>query len=109
MAKKWSANLQTVIFRASVRNCCLETIALAQRGWAGYNRDMGTWDEAIGKTVGRRVNAESSIPEAAALLETIARLVPPGICPKGVWRFRTFEEADEWALTQAARSPESRS
>ena len=70
---------------------------------------MGTWDEPVGKSVGRRVGAESPLPEAAALLETIARLMPSGICPKGVWRFKSFEEADAWALTQAARNPASRS
>jgi len=67
------------------------------------------WDENIGKTVGRRISAETSISEAAVLLETIASLMPSGVCPKGVWRFRTFEEADDWALTQAARNPASRS
>ena len=70
---------------------------------------MGTWDEDIGKTVGRRVGAETSISEAAVLLKTIADLMPAGVCPKGVWRFKSFEEADDWALTQAARNPASRS
>jgi hypothetical protein len=70
---------------------------------------VGTWDEHAGKTVGRRVPAENSISDAAALLETIAGLMPSGICSRGVWRFKTFEEADEWALKQAARNPASRS
>lgn len=70
---------------------------------------MGMGDESVGKSVGRRVRAESTVAEAAVLLETIARLMPSGICPKGVWRFRSFEEADEWALTRAARNPASRS
>ena len=70
---------------------------------------MGTWDEDfIGKTVGRRVSAETPIAEAAVLLKTIADLMPAGVCPKGVWRFKTFEEADDWALTQAARNPARR-
>ena len=70
---------------------------------------MGTWDEPVGKAVGRRVSAETPISEAAALLKTIAGLMPSGVCPKGVWRFKSFEEADQWALTQAARNPASRS
>lgn len=70
---------------------------------------MGTWDEHIGKSVGRRVSAESSLSEAATLLKTIAGLMPSGVCPRGVWRFKTFEEADEWALKQAARNRASRS
>ena len=69
---------------------------------------MGTWDEKIGKTVGRRVNVESPLSEAEALLGTIAYLMPSGICPRGVWRFKTFEEADAWAMTQAARNPAPR-
>lgn len=69
---------------------------------------MGTWDEAVGKAVGRRVSAQTPISEAAALLDTIADLMPSGICPRGVWRFNTFEEAEEWAMTQAARNPASR-
>lgn len=82
---------------------------LAFRAGASYTLGMGTWDEPVGKAVGRRVSAESSLPEAAVLLQTIAQLMPAGICAKGVWRFKSFEEADEWALTQAARNPGSRS
>lgn len=66
---------------------------------------MGTWDEKAGKSVGRSVPTESTVAESSELLKTISRLVPPGICPKGVFRFKSFEEADEWAMTQAARNP----
>ncbi|NNN04972.1 MAG: hypothetical protein HKL90_03635 [Elusimicrobia bacterium] len=63
---------------------------------------MGTWDEEVGKTVGRRVAAEATIQDAAVLLDTIAEIMAAGICPRGVWRFKTFEEADDWTLLQAA-------
>lgn len=64
---------------------------------------MGTWDERVGRAVGRRVPVENSIADAAILLDTITRLMPAGICARGVWRFDSFEEADEWTLSQAAR------
>ncbi|MBI4424850.1 MAG: hypothetical protein HY554_14050 [Elusimicrobia bacterium] len=70
---------------------------------------MGTWDEPVGKVVGRHVSEEAPIADAAALLATLGRLMPSGVCPRGVWRFKSFEEADEWALTQAARNREPRS
>ena len=70
---------------------------------------MGIWDEPVGRTVGRRVSAETSIEDAAVLLETLARLARFGVCRRGVWRFKTFEEADEWALTQMGRHPAFRS
>lgn len=64
---------------------------------------VGTFDERIGKTVTRRTGTPDAIKDAAILLDTISRLRPGPICPKGVWRFRTFEEADAWALKMIAR------
>ena len=86
----------------------LEMMSLASPGPARYNQIVGTWDEEAGKTVGRRVSAATPIADAAALLTTLSRLMPRAVCPKGVWRFNSFEEADQWALNQAARSPAPR-
>ena len=69
---------------------------------------MGTFDEAVGKTVTRRAGPGDPVADAAILLDTIARLCPGGICPKGVWRFRTFDEADRWALSRIANVPAPR-
>lgn len=66
---------------------------------------MGTFDENVGKTVSRRAGTGDPIEDAAILLETIAALRGPGLCPRGVYRFHTFEEADQWALKMSARSP----
>ncbi len=65
---------------------------------------MGDFDEAVGKVVTRRALAGDPIVNARILLDTIAKLQGGRVAPKGVWRFRTFEEADLWALDQIART-----
>lgn len=64
---------------------------------------MGGFDENVGKLVTRRRQGGDLLADAAILLATIARLRGP-MAPRGVWRFRTFEEADEWALSQLAHT-----
>ncbi len=51
-------------------------------------------EEFIGKTVGRRVP-----PSGAGLQKTLNQVMAGqkrGICPRGVYRFKTHEEADAW-------------
>lgn len=56
-------------------------------------------EEFIGKTVGRRVP-----PSGAGLQKTLNQVMAGqqrGICPRGVYRFKTHEEADEWMTKHA--------
>lgn len=55
------------------------------------------------KTVGRR-RLQGGLVTAAGLLEIAARLrgAKPFV-PKGVHRFTTFEESDEWFLTMLTK------
>jgi hypothetical protein len=63
-------------------------------------------EEKIGKTVGRRVALHDAfrfgmgMQQAAIELE---RAMRRSLCPKGVFRFRTHEEADEWMVKMLAR------
>ncbi|MBI4678428.1 MAG: hypothetical protein HY748_12680 [Elusimicrobia bacterium] len=66
---------------------------------------MGDFDEIVGKVVTGRRLAGDPIVNARILLDTISRLQGGRVAPKGVWRFKTFEEADQWALDQIARTP----
>jgi len=53
----------------------------------------------------RRQRPTPSWEEANRWLHTIAELRQgKGICPKGVYRFKTFEEADEWMNRMLALS-----
>lgn len=65
---------------------------------------MSPFDDPGGKTVGRRGGSDP-LSDAAILLRTIRRLHTTPLCPKGVFRFKTFEEADEWALRMMAKPP----
>lgn len=58
-------------------------------------------EEFIGKTVGRRVP-----PSGAGLQKTLNQALASqkrGICPRGVYRFRSFEEADAWTMRYWSR------
>ena len=61
------------------------------------------------KIVGYRIaNPNPSWQEANRWLKTIATLRnSKGICPKGVYRFKTFEEADEWMTKMLAIKTQS--
>jgi hypothetical protein len=53
----------------------------------------------------RRQGINPSWEDANRWLHTVAKLRQgKGICPKGVYRFKTFEEADEWMNRMLARS-----
>jgi hypothetical protein len=63
-------------------------------------------DETIGKTVGRRTAISDPFAYAMALQDTAAELIKltgHGLCPKGVFKFATHEEADEWMTRMLAR------
>lgn len=62
-------------------------------------------EEKIGKTVGRRRKVDS-VQYAAGLqrlANNVARSQRRGICPRGVFRFHTHEEADQWLTKMMAR------
>lgn len=63
-------------------------------------------DEAEIKIVGRRSGRIApTLENAEILLNTMRQLRGGrGICPRGVYRFKTFEEADEWMLKMIAQS-----
>jgi hypothetical protein len=58
------------------------------------------------RIVGKRSGEIAPTPENAnILLHTMRQLRGSrGICPRGVYRFKTFEEADEWMIKMIARS-----
>ena len=58
------------------------------------------------KIVGRRSGKIDPSPEASnAWLHTIGQLRGnKGICPRGVYKFKTFEEANQWMYRMIARS-----
>jgi hypothetical protein len=58
------------------------------------------------KIVGKRSGIIApTLENAETLLNTMRQLRGGrGICPRGVYRFKTFEEADEWMLKMIARS-----
>jgi len=58
------------------------------------------------KVVGNRKWRDSDYEESARiLLKTIRSLRGgKGICPKGVYRFKTFKEANEWIIKILAKS-----
>ena len=57
-------------------------------------------DEKIGKTVGRRLITDS-LEYGLGLQKSLARIredAPFPRFPKGVFKFRSFEEADAWTM-----------
>ena len=62
-------------------------------------------EEKIGKTVGRRQppNPFSLHGETKADMRAWRRAFPTPFVPKGVYRFRSHEEADEWMLKMITR------
>ena len=66
-------------------------------------------EEKPGKTVGRRKPPGDSFATAMTLQELLVEVGKSqrrGICPRGVFRFRTFEDADAWTLKMLARCRE---
>jgi len=68
-----------------------------------------TWinlEETIGKTVGRRRRPADPLKSALAWQNTVVDLHKAfgnKMFPKGVYRFRSHEEADEWAWKMLTR------
>ncbi len=63
-------------------------------------------EETIGKTVGRRTEITDPFGHAMALQAIASELIKVtgrGLCPKGVFKFNTHEEADAWILKMMAR------
>ncbi len=58
------------------------------------------------KFVGKRRQKESETEkDYNILLKTLQALHGNrGICPKGVYRFKTFEEADQWMIRMIAKA-----
>lgn len=58
------------------------------------------------KVVGKRSGQIApTLENAEILLQTMRQLRGgKGICPRGVYRFKTFKEADEWMMKMIARS-----
>jgi hypothetical protein len=54
------------------------------------------------RRISRRPEGEDSIRDAAVLQRTINRLRGVGLIPRGVYRFATHEEADEWMIRTIA-------
>ena len=64
-------------------------------------------EERIDRLVGRRALAPDSLRAGMRLQETSAQLhhsFQHRWMPKGVYRFKTHEEADEWMIKMLARS-----
>ena len=62
--------------------------------------------EPVGKTVGRRkLPAKCSPEEALKLQDAMAAMYRErAICARGVFRFKSFEEADFWMRKQTAKN-----
>jgi hypothetical protein len=59
-------------------------------------------DDPVGKTVGRRRAPSDSLGYALGLQKTLNTLAPLRV-PRGVYRFRTYEEADAWLMDHTIR------
>lgn len=66
-------------------------------------------DDPAGKTVGRRRVRDSFVYGMRLLHAAAPLLANPGPprCRKGVYRFRSFEEADEWMIRMWGAGPNS--
>lgn len=57
------------------------------------------------KVVGRRDSADTPLPDAQILLTTAWALRgEAGLAPRGLFRFHSFEEADQWMNRMMART-----
>ena len=61
------------------------------------------------KRVSRRRQGQDAVRDAAILQRTINRLRGGALVPRGVYRFRTHEEADEWMTREMASTHARRS
>jgi len=59
------------------------------------------WEEMPMKGVGRKGASRGGLREAAGFLQLVTALFQPAKrWSKGVYRFKTFEEADQWWINQ---------
>lgn len=54
------------------------------------------------RRISRRPDGENPIEDAAILQRTINRLRGGALIPRGIYRFRDHEEADEWMIRMIA-------
>jgi hypothetical protein len=69
-------------------------------------------EETIGKTVGKRRDVAKSLrvkEDSKAAAEAWRKALPAGGIPKGVYKFKSHEEADEWLIKMMARAAAERS
>lgn len=72
-----------------------------------YRAARGCYHQAVEKTVGHR---RTDRHDPSALQRTLAAVRRTGsLVPRGVYRFRSFEEADAWMTRMMARTHVSRS
>jgi hypothetical protein len=75
-------------------------------------RPIVNLEEKIGKCVGKRSAPSDSFATGMKLQETLLELhktFKNRWAPKGVYRFKTHEEADEWMMRMLARSQTKKS
>ena len=63
-------------------------------------------DEKIGKTVGRRVLPARTGDYGLGLQRSLGQLFRSHV-PKGVFRFHSHQEADQWLMNHLTRKQES--
>jgi hypothetical protein len=66
-------------------------------------------EENIGKTVGQRTEIADHFARAMALQKIASELLKStgrGLCPEGVFKFKSHEEADAWMVEMMARPAE---
>ncbi len=59
-------------------------------------------DDLVGKTVGRRFVPRDSLSYALGLQRMLIDMAPLRV-PRGVFRFKTYEEADAWLMDHLTR------
>lgn len=59
-------------------------------------------DDPVGKTVGRRKAPRDALSYAWGLQRALNQIAPLPI-PRGVYRFRSHEEADQWLMDRLTR------
>lgn len=65
-------------------------------------------EDPIGKVVGRRANlTESNYIDYALGMQKSLRGFPRAKFPKGVFRFKSHEEADQWLMDHSIRKQEN--
>ncbi len=57
-----------------------------------------SWEDLPARVVGRRKPGVINLESMSGFLEMVRVLSKPVQLPRGVFRFRSFAEADEWML-----------